>query len=103
VIIGIILLIGIVKKNAIIMIDFALAAERNEGKNSHDSIVEACMLRFRPILMTTNRRASWSLAARAGNWYRIRASPSPGHYDHRRANYEPTTDVVHDAGRILIL
>jgi multidrug efflux pump len=52
-IIGIILLIGIVKKNAIMMIDFALAAVRNEGKNSHDSIVEACMLRFRPILMTT--------------------------------------------------
>jgi multidrug efflux pump subunit AcrB len=52
-IIGIILLIGIVKKNAIMMIDFALAAERNEGKNSYDSIVEACTLRFRPILMTT--------------------------------------------------
>jgi multidrug efflux pump len=52
-IIGIILLIGIVKKNAIMMIDFALAAERNEGKNSYDSIVEACLLRFRPILMTT--------------------------------------------------
>jgi multidrug efflux pump len=52
-IIGIILLIGIVKKNAIMMIDFALAAERTEGKNSYDSIVEACMLRFRPILMTT--------------------------------------------------
>src|SRR6185503_8631527 len=52
-IIGIILLIGIVKKNAIMMIDFALAAERNEGKSSRDSIFEACMLRFRPILMTT--------------------------------------------------
>jgi multidrug efflux pump len=51
--IGIILLIGIVKKNAIMMIDFALAAERNQGKNSYDSIVEACKLRFRPILMTT--------------------------------------------------
>src|SRR6202167_972187 len=51
--IGIILLIGIVKKNAIMMIDFALAAERNEGKNSRDSIFEACLLRFRPILMTT--------------------------------------------------
>jgi multidrug efflux pump subunit AcrB len=51
--IGIILLIGIVKKNAILMIDFALAAERNEGKNSRDSIYEACMLRFRPIMMTT--------------------------------------------------
>jgi multidrug efflux pump len=51
--IGIILLIGIVKKNAIMMVDFALAAERNEGKDSRDSIFEACMLRFRPILMTT--------------------------------------------------
>ena len=52
-IIGLILLIGIVKKNAIMMIDFALAAARDEGKSSYDSIVEACMLRFRPILMTT--------------------------------------------------
>jgi len=51
--IGFILLIGIVKKNAIMMVDFALAAERNEGKNSRDSIFEACLLRFRPILMTT--------------------------------------------------
>jgi multidrug efflux pump len=51
--IGIILLIGIVKKNAIMMIDFALAAERYEGKSSRDSIFEACLLRFRPILMTT--------------------------------------------------
>jgi len=51
--IGIILLIGIVKKNAIMMIDFALAAERNEHKNSRDAIYEACLLRFRPILMTT--------------------------------------------------
>ena len=52
-IIGIILLIGIVKKNAIMMIDFALAAERNEGKSTTDAIFEACMLRFRPIMMTT--------------------------------------------------
>jgi multidrug efflux pump len=52
-VIGIILLIGIVKKNAIMMIDFALAAERQEGKNSRDAIFEACQLRFRPIMMTT--------------------------------------------------
>jgi multidrug efflux pump len=52
-IIGILLLIGIVKKNAIMMVDFALAAEREEGKNSRDAIYEACCLRFRPILMTT--------------------------------------------------
>jgi multidrug efflux pump len=52
-IIGMILLIGIVKKNAILMIDFALAAERNENKTSAEAIYTACLLRFRPILMTT--------------------------------------------------
>jgi multidrug efflux pump len=52
-IIGIILLIGIVKKNAIMMIDFALQAERNEGKTTREAIFEACLLRFRPIMMTT--------------------------------------------------
>jgi multidrug efflux pump len=51
--IGIILLIGIVKKNAIMMIDFALEAERKEGKAPLDAIYEACLLRFRPIMMTT--------------------------------------------------
>ncbi|MBV9671149.1 MAG: efflux RND transporter permease subunit, partial [Acidobacteriales bacterium] len=51
--IGIILLIGIVKKNAIMMIDFALEAERGEGKKPIDAIYEACLLRFRPIMMTT--------------------------------------------------
>jgi len=51
--IGVILLVGIVKKNAILMIDFALAAERNEGKNTRDAIYQACLLRFRPIIMTT--------------------------------------------------
>ena len=52
-IIGIILLIGIVKKNAIMMIDFALAAEREQGMAPYDAIYQACLLRFRPILMTT--------------------------------------------------
>ena len=51
--IGIILLIGIVQKNAIMMIDFALEAERKEGKSPLDAIYQACLLRFRPILMTT--------------------------------------------------
>ncbi len=51
--IGVILLIGIVKKNAILIIDFALAAERNEGLAPREAIYRACMLRFRPILMTT--------------------------------------------------
>jgi multidrug efflux pump len=51
--IGIILLIGIVMKNAIMMIDFALDAQRTEGKPAFDAIYQACLLRFRPILMTT--------------------------------------------------
>ncbi len=73
-IIGIILLIGIVKKNAIMMIDFALAAERNEGKNSRDAIYEACMLRFRPILMTSMAAAlgALPLALGSGTGYELR-------------------------------
>jgi multidrug efflux pump len=51
--IGLFLLIGIVKKNAIMMIDFALDAERREGVSSHDAIYQACLKRFRPIIMTT--------------------------------------------------
>ncbi|HTT82248.1 MAG TPA: efflux RND transporter permease subunit, partial [Rhizomicrobium sp.] len=51
--IGVLLLIGIVKKNAIMMIDFALEAERNEGLSSRDAIHKACLMRFRPIMMTT--------------------------------------------------
>jgi HAE1 family hydrophobic/amphiphilic exporter-1 len=51
--IGIVLLIGIVKKNAIMMIDFALEAQRNQGMTPHDAIRTACVLRFRPIMMTT--------------------------------------------------
>jgi len=52
-IIGIVLLIGIVKKNAIMMVDFALSTERNDGKSPLEAIHEACLLRFRPIMMTT--------------------------------------------------
>ncbi|EFL49975.1 acriflavin resistance protein [Solidesulfovibrio fructosivorans JJ]] len=52
-VIGIILLIGIVKKNGIMMVDFALSAEREEGKSPRDAIYDACLLRFRPIMMTT--------------------------------------------------
>jgi HAE1 family hydrophobic/amphiphilic exporter-1 len=51
--VGIIMLVGLVKKNAIMMIDFALAAERTQGKGPRDAIVEACLIRFRPIMMTT--------------------------------------------------
>jgi HAE1 family hydrophobic/amphiphilic exporter-1 len=51
--VGIIMLVGLVKKNAIMMIDFALEAERKEGKSAREAIVQACSIRFRPIMMTT--------------------------------------------------
>jgi multidrug efflux pump len=66
-IIGIILLIGIVKKNAIMMIDFALDAERNHGKAPREAIYEACLLRFRPILMTTLSALLAALPLMLGN------------------------------------
>jgi multidrug efflux pump len=73
-IIGIVLLIGIVKKNAIMMIDFALQAERDEGKRPVDAISEACMLRFRPILMTTMAAllGALPLALGTGTGYELR-------------------------------
>jgi len=73
-IIGIVLLIGIVKKNAIMMIDFALQAERQEGKSTTDAIFEACMLRFRPILMTTMAAllGALPLALGTGTGYELR-------------------------------
>jgi multidrug efflux pump len=73
-IIGIVLLIGIVKKNAIMMIDFALQAEREEGKNPLEAIFEACMLRFRPILMTTMAAllGALPLALGTGTGYELR-------------------------------
>src|SRR5262249_52100675 len=51
--VGIIMLVGLVKKNGIMMVDFAVEAQRNENKNAHDAIFEACVVRFRPIMMTT--------------------------------------------------
>jgi multidrug efflux pump len=66
-IIGIILLIGIVKKNAIMMIDFALVAEREEGKEPREAIHQACLLRFRPILMTTMAALLGALPLMMGN------------------------------------
>ncbi|HEY3814251.1 MAG TPA: efflux RND transporter permease subunit [Caulobacteraceae bacterium] len=64
--IGIVLLIGIVKKNAILIIDFALEAERNEGLSSRDAVYQACLLRFRPILMTTCAAALGALPLAIG-------------------------------------
>ncbi len=83
--IGIILLIGIVKKNAIMMIDFALEAERDEGMSPEESIYKACLLRFRPIMMTTAAALLGALAAGAGKRHRLRTAPSAGRVHRRRA------------------
>jgi multidrug efflux pump len=68
-IIGIVLLIGIVKKNGIMMVDFALEGERKHGKNATDSIYEACLLRFRPIMMTTMAALLAGLPLALGSGY----------------------------------
>ncbi len=91
--IGIILLIGIVEKNAIMMIDFALDAQRKEGKPPQEAIYQACLLRFRPIMMTTmaallRRRAA---GARNGRW--VGVAPAAGHLDHRRLDFQPVADA----------
>jgi HAE1 family hydrophobic/amphiphilic exporter-1 len=64
--VGMIMLVGIVKKNAIIMIDFAIEARRTENKSPHDAIFEACMTRFRPIMMTTMAALMGSLPIALG-------------------------------------
>jgi multidrug efflux pump len=68
-IIGIILLIGIVQKNGILIVDFALEAERLRGKNATDAIYEACLLRFRPIMMTTMAALLAGIPLAAGTGY----------------------------------
>ncbi len=72
--IGVILLIGIVKKNAILMIDFAIHAEREEGASSRDAIFQACRMRFRPITMTAAAAllGALSLALAYGNGAELR-------------------------------
>jgi len=84
-VIGIILLIGIVKKNAIMMIDFAVEAERKEGKSPRDAIYEACLLRFRPIMMTTMAAllGGLPLALGTGVGSELRRPPHPLHHPRR--------------------
>ena len=99
-IIGIILLIGIVKKNAIMMIDFALEAERSEGLSPRDAIFQACLLRFRPILMTTFAAILGALPLMLGSGYRLGAPQSARHRHRRRPYRQPGSDALHDAGHL---
>ncbi|RPJ37887.1 MAG: acriflavine resistance protein B, partial [Planctomycetaceae bacterium] len=64
--VGIVMLVGLVKKNGIMMVDFAIEAQRTEGKNPHDAILEASLIRFRPIMMTTMAALMGSLPIALG-------------------------------------
>ena len=95
---GILLLIGIVKKNAIMMVDFALDAERTLGLDPRAAIARACSLRFRPIMMTTCRCHCRRLAPRdrVRRWHRD--APPAGHLHRRRPGRQPVVHSVHHTG-----
>ncbi len=98
--IGIILLIGIVKKNAIMMIDFALEAERSEGKPPEEAIYEACLLRFRPIMMTTMAALLGGLPLALGTGTGSELRRPLGITIVGGLMRQPAADALHDAGRV---
>ncbi len=102
-IIGIILLIGIVKKNGIMMVDFAIEGERERGKNATDAIYEASLLRFRPIMMTTMAALLAGNSASPRSWHGLRAAPAAGHRHGWRAAVEPGAYALHHAGDLHLL
>ena len=99
-IIGIILLIGIVKKNAIMMIDFALDAERNEGKPPREAIHQACLLRLPADPDDDDGGAARRAAADARHRHGLRAAPPARHHHRRRPDRQPGADAVHHAGHL---
>ena len=101
--IGIILLIGIVKKNGIMLVDFALEAERTRGLSPEESIYRACVLRFRPILMTTMAALLGGVPLDAGHRHRLGNPPAARLHDRGRPAAVPDPDAVHDAGGLLYL
>ena len=96
--IGIILLIGIVKKNGIMMVDFAINAERREGLSPHQAIRQACLLRFRPILMTTMAALLSGLPLMLESGAGSELRKPLGFCDGRGLAAEPGADAVHHAG-----
>ena len=93
--IGIILLIGIVKKNAIMMIDFALEAEREHGLSSEESIYQACLTRFRPIMMTTLAAMLGAVPLAVGNGHRLRTTPTARGIHRGRLDRLPGSHAFH--------
>ncbi len=102
-VIGIVLLIGIVKKNAIMMIDFALEAQRQEGKSPRDAIFQACLLAPAPDPDDDGRGDVRRLAADAGKRRRVGAAPSARPRDRRRPRRQSDSHAVHDAGDLSLL
>ena len=96
--VGVIMLVGLVKKNGIMMVDFAAVAEREHGKTPTDAIYEACLVRFRPIMMTTMCALVGTLpiALGLGCGRRVAASARPG--GGRRAAGVAVADALHHAG-----
>ena len=88
-IIGLVLLIGIVKKNGIMIVDFALQAERERGKNAVDAVYEACLLRFRPIMMTTMAALLGGVPLALGTGFGLGAAPAAGHRHGGRPDLQP--------------
>ena len=101
--IGIILLIGIVKKNAIMMIDFALEAEREEHKPPEEAIFQACLLRFRPIMMTTMAALLGGLPLALGIRNGRGVAASARHHDRGRFDSQPVADALHHAGGLSVV
>ena len=101
--IGIILLIGIVQKNAIMMIDFALQAERIEGKSAEEAIFQACQLRFRPILMTTMAAHAGRVAAGPGRGRGRRAAHAAGRHHRGRIDPVAVAHAVYRSGHLSLL
>ena len=98
--IGVILLIGIVKKNGIMMVDFAIVGQRERGLSALEAIREACLLRFRPIMMTTMAALLARRAADARPRHRLGDAPAARLRDGRRTDLEPDADALHDACRL---
>ena len=98
--VGIILLIGIVKKNAIMLIDFALEAERGEGMTPEDAIYRACVLRFRPILMTTMAALLGAVPLMLGTGTGSEIRQPLGLQHRRRPAALPASDALYDACRL---
>ncbi len=101
--IGIVLLIGIVKKNAIMMIDFALEAEREQHMSPDDSIYQASLLRFRPIMMTTMAALLGGLPLALGSGTGSELRRPLGNHHRRRTDPEPVADALYDAGHLSLL